>query len=66
MGFFGFPTVERLKGRSALLCVARLKETYCTPRKLTNDNGKSTMNEDVWTLLKMVILQCHVSFQGCI
>ena len=35
MGFFGFPTVERLKGRSAYFCVARLKETYPPPpRKL--------------------------------
>ena len=28
--------------------------------------GKSTMNEDVYFLLNMVIFQCHVSFQGCI
>ena len=39
------------------LCIC---EIY-TLQRLFHDHGKSTMNEDV---LKMVIFQCHVSFQG--
>ena len=38
--------------------------TDTKPRKLTNDNGKSTMNEDVFFLLKTVISSLSCSFSG--
>ena len=33
------------------------------PRKRTNDNGTSTIFEDVFPI-KKVIFHCHVSFRG--
>ena len=39
---------------------------WYTPPKLTNDNGKTTMNEDVFPFEHGDFPARHVSFQGCI
>ena len=47
-----------------ILCLHRWSRIYSPENQ--DDNGESTMNEDVFPIEKwMIFPKCHVSFQGC-